>query len=83
MASRPIDLPSTHEKLAQSYAAHGSRRAVSKALGVDEKTIARWLKAIIASGLSDPRTALPVARPPKKNRKKPAAKRASKKDLAQ
>ncbi len=82
MASRPIDLDSTHTKLANTYAVHGTRRKVSQALGVDEKTISRWLKALADKGYKDPRP----RRAPKKPRKpagKPDSAPRVKKELAQ
>ncbi len=82
MASRPIDLDSTHTKLADAYTVHGTRRKVSAALGVDEKTISRWLKALAEKGYKDPRPRR-VPKKPRNSAKKPGAASRVKKELAQ
>ncbi len=70
------DPHAAHAQLAELFEKHKTREAVSKAIAVDARTIARWIgKLAAAGGPGDPRQKKVEAKPAKKGRaRKPRKK---------
>lgn len=69
------DPQAAHAQLSELFATHGTREAVSKAIKVDARTLARWIAKLIATGHGDPRKKKDDAKPGKKGRRRKAAKK--------
>lgn len=65
-----------HAQLVELFAKHKTREAVSKAIAVDARTIARWIgKLSAAGGPGDPRQKKIDDKPAKKGRRRKARKK--------
>ncbi len=64
-----------HDQLAELFATHGTREAVSKATAVDARTLARWIAKLVKAGHGDPRKKKDEAKPGKKGRRRKPPKK--------
>lgn len=56
------DPTGAHQRLIELFAQHGILAAVAARLGVERRTLARWIVRLVALGLEDPRDSAAVPR---------------------
>ena len=73
VATNPV---AAHAQLAELFAEHKTREAVSKAIAVDARTLARWIAKLAGEGgPGDPRVKKIDEKPAKKGRRRKAKKK--------